>query len=830
MLENTYLERKKGKPEAESAAALKREGLDIVQSASGALWTDYNLHDPGVTILEQLCYALTDLIYRTRFDTADLLCDAAGTLDYQKLALFPPEEIYPSQAITTEDYRKIIFDAIPEIDDLWVRCDAEQEGSPQGNYTIYIKLNEVLVENDDTKKHLAIIDKVKTLYAANRNLCENLQTVSIIPPRYYSLHGAIDLDEANALPEFLAELYYRCSRIITPGLPFQAYDHALREKPLETVFTGPQTQHVYIEDTEEENTWESVTLAEMIGEVEQIKGLRFIERLWFEDAQGNKTDSIAYDPQLDFVPCLKIPRDQAESGIQLKVKGRVYGVSVKEMKTEYLRRCAEDQALRNAKPHLPDLIPLPKGEAQDLSDYHSIQHHFPAIYGINAYGLPASETALRKAQAKQLKAYLLPYEQIMANFLQNLSALPRLFSLDAELNQSYFSQVLKDEVIPDIEEIYRGNTDKINSVLGRIVKLYDPYLDRRGRVLDYLLALYGEDFSQNTLQAYHEDDNPSLLRHENMHNKIHFLKNRVDISRNRAAAFNDRAISWNTENTAGLKKKVSLLLGMRYLQNRSLIDNFIEKGLELLSDEQYKTVKEGTLALEYVDLEEIQDRIDHQFLEVPPRKSAHLNEGRLFDRIVFLKHNTISESILRQGIHLNRYRVGSTGNGSRFQLVFNAGGDKRWEYLGSFPSMENAVAVANDLHQFLIQLNLESEGMHLLEHLLLKAKGERPHENVPDDFYPFRISVLFPAWTSRFHDKAFRQRAEDTVRLNAPAHLHIAFYWLAFKQMNVFEVGYKRWLDQKWLIQKNGNEQHTTTLDNAAKDLIDFLISNRIPD
>ena len=45
-------------------AALKREGTTLVQEWSGAIWTDYNESDPGVTILEQLCYALTELSYR----------------------------------------------------------------------------------------------------------------------------------------------------------------------------------------------------------------------------------------------------------------------------------------------------------------------------------------------------------------------------------------------------------------------------------------------------------------------------------------------------------------------------------------------------------------------------------------------------------------------------------------------------------------------------------------------------------------------------------------------------------------------------------------------
>lgn len=34
---------------------LKNKGIDYIQKLSGDIWTDYNDHDPGVTILEQLC-------------------------------------------------------------------------------------------------------------------------------------------------------------------------------------------------------------------------------------------------------------------------------------------------------------------------------------------------------------------------------------------------------------------------------------------------------------------------------------------------------------------------------------------------------------------------------------------------------------------------------------------------------------------------------------------------------------------------------------------------------------------------------------------------------
>ena len=41
-------------------------GLDHVRRLSRQQWTDHNIHDPGITMLELLAYALTDLAYRSR--------------------------------------------------------------------------------------------------------------------------------------------------------------------------------------------------------------------------------------------------------------------------------------------------------------------------------------------------------------------------------------------------------------------------------------------------------------------------------------------------------------------------------------------------------------------------------------------------------------------------------------------------------------------------------------------------------------------------------------------------------------------------------------------
>src|SRR5512135_2536437 len=100
MKAESFIKRLQPDPDGLDFDGLRKEGLRLVQEMSGDIWTDYNLHDPGVTILEAVCYALTDLIYRTGFDAADYLASSDGSIDFRKQALFRPDEILPSHPVT----------------------------------------------------------------------------------------------------------------------------------------------------------------------------------------------------------------------------------------------------------------------------------------------------------------------------------------------------------------------------------------------------------------------------------------------------------------------------------------------------------------------------------------------------------------------------------------------------------------------------------------------------------------------------------------------------------------------------------------------------------
>src|SRR6267154_1252730 len=90
-----------------------------IEKLSHALWTDYNEHDPGVTILEALCYAITELGYRKDFDIADLLAGTDGKTDTNQ-AFCTAREIFSTEPVTVEDYRKLLVD-IAGVHNAWMQ-------------------------------------------------------------------------------------------------------------------------------------------------------------------------------------------------------------------------------------------------------------------------------------------------------------------------------------------------------------------------------------------------------------------------------------------------------------------------------------------------------------------------------------------------------------------------------------------------------------------------------------------------------------------------------------------------------------------------------------
>jgi hypothetical protein len=82
-------------------SGLLRESLSVIQGLAGQQWANLNASDPGYTILEQLCYVLTELGYRAGLPVPTLLAAGnANTLPLSAHGLYSAPDLFPSAALS----------------------------------------------------------------------------------------------------------------------------------------------------------------------------------------------------------------------------------------------------------------------------------------------------------------------------------------------------------------------------------------------------------------------------------------------------------------------------------------------------------------------------------------------------------------------------------------------------------------------------------------------------------------------------------------------------------------------------------------------------------
>ncbi|ALP53848.1 hypothetical protein Tel_12280 [Candidatus Tenderia electrophaga] len=824
MSEAPFIKRRARRQLESGFDSLRREGIALAQQLSGKQWTDYNLHDPGVTILEQLCFAITDLIYRAGFPVEDYLAGAGGEIDFERQSLHRPERIFPCRPTTVLDYRKALLNAVSELDNVWlVALSGRQrrDGVCRGLYRIALKLEQGVEETERG----AVVEKVRRFYETTRNLCEDVADVSIVPGQDYHLRAEVEVGSARRPVDIMAEIYFHCARRIAGGVTLFGYEQAVREGDgLDEVFCGPFTDHGLLKDAELDGDRAEFPVATLYAVINSIEGVDHVREVYLE-RDGERYYDVIESAGQESACNLFIPQRDEQVQIVLTTNGRVLPVSMADVRAKFDELTFRYRSTRASVQPLSQLYQLPRGKARFLSSYASIQEQFPASYGIGFYGLPESAAAPLKARAKQLKAYLLLFEQFMANYLANLDNIGRLFSIDDAHQASYQIQPLTPEQVAGLEELYPLRAAE---ALKRIMAKFDDHPERKSRLLDYLLALYGESFSQHSLRHFNYYYGHDELEQLVVENKIELLCAVVELGRDRAGGSDYRAESWTQRGRSGLQHRVSILLNFRNHAPRALSMAILKQGLKLTQHHVYEQLKTGSAELEFIDTTKLADAGFERVRAPASFTSDDIDviRSRIEDAIP-LKNNLLSDVLLHGGIDLDRYRLGSLTSGQDYQLTFLSDDERHW-YLGTFSEREEGAQAARALRDFLLHLNAESEGLHILEHLLLRPVGAERHVGMSlaegEDFYSFRISVIFPAYTARCANKHFRMLAEETVRINTPPHIYPEFYWLEFHKLYEFEILY-----EKWQSLKSAATPDSKAINQASSELIRFLLENRAP-
>jgi hypothetical protein len=718
-------------PESLNYGLLRKHGVDYIEALGSDFWTDFNIHDPGITLLEALCYALTDLSYRARFGTADLLSGPSGLPSQpDRQGFFTARNILTVNPWTPTDFRKLLVDVVG-IKNAWVMCkcccpcdmylyaecaksrltysktehpivvkgfydvllefDEESAGDlnsgkvkqtfvystgPNTTATAEIeirlpswhaiqgqkakfanfrhakKINQVTVQfisgnktdnvdvpatelatalrgplyatldiGFDTASGSPLVDtlsladvpvtvwfdsredrqamKLADLKAAiadalpggiaarylavlqradevvkeatsqlqtHRNLCEDYCTIDAVEVADVGICLDLELRPDAEIERVLAEAYYEISQYFAPAIKF----YSLQERrdagiPVDEIFNGPALANGFIDDDQLAATQLKTTLyaSDVINILSDIDGVIAVKNFVFTRYTDDGVRDAVFPWSID-IPDRHQPRLYLEGSKILVVKNGLPVLPDKQELADTLQMIkGENEPAPLAAKDID--LPVPDGVPRDVAAYYPVQYSLPRTYGVSRDGLPPTVTAGRAAQAKQLKAYLIFFEQVLVNYLYQLKNLTELFAIDDTVKHTYFTALIGPDIIRDVDQIlYQGTPALTPAVLDSLAETNVQWLDRRNRFLDHMLARFAEQFADYALMLYDFETKKSVAASELIKDKVAFLKEYPFISKNRARSFDykDPALVCSNDNIAGLKRRIQLLLAL----------------------------------------------------------------------------------------------------------------------------------------------------------------------------------------------------------------------------------------------------------------------------
>ena len=444
---------------------LRAEGLTHIGELSGRIWTDHNAHDPGVTMLEALCYALIDLGYRTSLPIKDLLTrDQPGEDPFaEDDNFYTPLEILSCNPTTINDYRKLLLE-VEGVRNAWLEpAIVENPAHPDKNQGdinapdeehllngLYSVLLEVTPEADAKE----VLSCTQALLSAHRNLCEDFHDITLLNPAEIGIIAEIEIDTTASASSVYEAILRAIDSYIAPSITYYTLQQLLdKGKNIEDVFAGrPFLTESYgfvdIDELDQLPLRTELRLSDIYRAILAIEGVVAVQHIAF-DADPNATKAPQNQGNIER---LTILRGYTPSFV---VRGKrtcidlTTGISPLRFDKQSIERRLDGENKRKLNREYLDL-PIPRGRyLSGLNDYVSIQHEFPLVYGIGDGGLPDTASLPRKIQALQLKGYLLFYDQLLVNYLAQLSHLRDFFSLQLESKRlpdarhTYFTQSIE---------------------------------------------------------------------------------------------------------------------------------------------------------------------------------------------------------------------------------------------------------------------------------------------------------------------------------------------------------------------------------------------------
>ncbi|UWX56717.1 hypothetical protein NY406_05490 [Chlorobaculum sp. MV4-Y] len=421
-----------------------------------------------------------------------------------------------------------------------------------------------------------ITGEAAALLRAHRNLCEEFCCIEPVRTEEVAICADILLEPEADIEQVFAAMLLAIENYFNPPLAFHSLDELLKEgMAVEDIFEGPVLTHGFLkqEELEKARLRKTLRTSDIINEIVEIEGVMAVRslRLTRYDSTGNPVGGVAdigrgidkkrisAEWKLEISEnCL--PLLSVDNSAFLFFKNDLpFVADFAEVSDTLAQLRGQAERLKTQNSGLLDL-PVPKGRYRNPERYAPVQYTLPECYGVGPDGVREPATAERHAQVRQLKGYLMVFEQLLANAFSQLAGARHLFSLDPAVQQTMFVQSLNnDDLIRGVTDILNAELDE--AALHEMAESATTMQERRGRFLDHLLARFGERFSDYALQITDYDGRKKPAE-TLIADKLAFLSALPELSRNRAKGLNTAATTLTPDDEAVLKKRISLLAGL----------------------------------------------------------------------------------------------------------------------------------------------------------------------------------------------------------------------------------------------------------------------------
>jgi hypothetical protein len=575
-------------------AALLKLAYERIAAYSGDVWTNYNDSDPGITILQNLCYALTELGNKADTPIADILSGSEDRIHYAD-HFHTPLEILPVNPVTKKDFCKVILNDITEIKQVYLIVNRTFLNGLIIRPYFELKPEYLLEDKEDQELNKAMGKRVNQLLVQRSNLGQLFDTAKMLSPVRLGIQGEITFEKNVNIEKVMVEIIFAINNLLSPYPVYKSYNQLAEQgRALPQLLEGPYLSGGYIEDDSIQSKRTTITMQEISATVLSLQG---IERVLLKSISltGNVIESNRIDYNFETAPF--VDTDSFLNATILVANKPITSINYDKVQF-YLQQLIP----RPIESNLNEI--LPHGEHRNLSDYYSIQNGFPSVYRL--IGKPPVSTA-HQGKIKQLKAYLLLMEQYMADSVTQLSKTHLLFSFQSgrtstELtSRTYFTQPLYQ--VPGADGVLQGvkgyasryaTTPYLTDWKAYQQDAKNPYaqqlqeaastdsdLSRKLRVLEHLLARCGKQFSHQPLQAINPRYGSDPIAEIEYLKQT--LKNQPFLSSNRSRSYFKQSTFRNL--ACGLERNLENELDLRsyYLGVAECIQqSFLEKeGIEI---------------------------------------------------------------------------------------------------------------------------------------------------------------------------------------------------------------------------------------------------------